>query len=204
MKTFKTINELIESLDIANIKQYLFDLVDNKFIVTSSDERAQFYIELPITTNADNSISVDNLKFREFKKQLEMAEMIHTILSLSDDDSSIYEIWVLNGNSFSIKFKPDVTEGVVKTVINSLMLVQFDGDNMNLTFNAIVNAKNGKDDLIDWVFNGDKKGFNIVNLTVREINDKISNFTALEAEELKANVEIITRLLNRESSDLTD
>lgn len=204
MKTFKTINELIESLDIADIKQYLFDLVDDKFIVTSSDERAQFYIELPITTNADNSISVDNLKFREFKKQLEMAEMIHTILSLSDDDSSIYEIWVLNGNSFSIKFKPDVTEGAVKTVINSLMLVQFDGDNMNLTFNAIANAKNGKDDLIDWVFNGDKKGFNIVNLTVREINDKISNFTALEAEELKTNVEIIKRLLNREPSDSTD
>lgn len=204
MKTFKTINELIESLDIANIKQYLFDLVDDKFIVTSSDERAQFYIELPITTNADNSISVDNLKFREFKKQLEMAEMIHTILSLSDDDSSIYEIWVLNGNSFSIKFKPDVTEEVVKTVINSLMLVQFDGDNMNLTFNAIVSAKNGKDDLIDWVFNGDKKAFNIVNLTVREINDKVSSFTALEAEELKANVEIIKRLLNREPSDLSD
>ena len=204
MKTFKTINELIESLDIADIKQYLFDLVYDKFIVTSSDERAQFYIELPITTNADNSISVDNLKFREFKKQLEMAEMIHTILSLSDDDSSIYEIWVLNGNSFSIKFKPDVTEGAVKTVINSLMLAQFDGDNMNLTFNAIVNAKNGKDDLIDWVLNGDKKVFNIVNLTVREINDKISNFTALEAEELKANVEIIKRLLNREPSDPTD
>lgn len=204
MKTFKTINELIESLDIADIKQYLFDLLDDKFIVTSSDERAQFYIELSITTNADNSISVDNLKFREFKKQLEMAELIHTILSLSDDDSSIYEIWVLNGNSFSIKFKPDVTEGAVKTVINSLMLVQFDGDNMNLTFNAIVNAKNDKDDLIDWVFNGDKKGFNIVNLTVREINDKISNFTALEAEELKTNVEIIKRLLNREPSDSTD
>lgn len=204
MKTFKTINELIESLDIADIKQYLFDLVDDKFIVTSSDERAQFYIELPITTNADNSISVDNLKFREFKKQLEMAEMIHTILSLSDDDSSIYEIWVLNGNSFSIKFKPDVTEGAVKTVINSLMLVQFDGDNMNLTFNAIVNAKNGKDDLIDWVFNSNKTTFNIVNLTVREINDKVSNFTALEAEELKANVEIIKRLLNREPSDPTD
>lgn len=204
MKTFETINELIESLDIADIKQYLFDLVDDKFIVTSSDERAQFYIELPITTNADKSISVDNLKFREFKKQLEMAEMIHTILSLSDDDSSIYEIWVLNGNSFSIKFKPDVTEGAVKTVINSLMLVQFDGDNMNLTFNAIVSAKNGKDDLIDWVFNGDKKAFNIVNLTVREINDKVSNFTALEAEELNANVEFIKRLLNREPSDLSD
>lgn len=204
MKTFKTINELIESLDIADIKQYLFDLVDDKFIVTSSDERAQFYIELPITTNADKSISVDNLKFREFKKQLEMAEMIHTILSLSDDDSSIYEIWVLNGNSFSIKFKPDVTEGAVKTVINSLMLVQFDGDNMSLTLNAIVNAKNGKDDLIDWVFNGDKKAFNIVNLTVREINDEISNFTALESKELKANVEFIKRLLNREPSDLDD
>ena len=204
MKTFKTINELIESLDIADIKQYLFDLVDDKFIVTSSDERAQFYIELPITTNADKSISVDNLKFREFKKQLEMAEMIHTLLSLSGNDSSIYEIWVLNGNSFSIKFKPDVTEGVVKTVINSLMLVQFDGDNMNLTFNAIVNAKNGKDDLIDWVFNGNKTTFNIVNLTVREINDKISNFTAHEAEELNANVEFIKRLLNREPSDLAD
>lgn len=204
MKTFKTINELIESLDIADIKQYLFDLVDDKFIVTSSDERAQFYIELPITTNADKSISVDNLKFREFKNQLEMAEMIHTILSLSDDDSSIYEIWVLNDNSFSIKFKPDVTEGAVKTVINSLMLVHFDGDNMNLTFNAIVNAKNGKDDLIDWVFNGDKKAFNIVNLTVREINDEILSFTALESEELNANVEIIKRLLNREPSDSTD
>lgn len=204
MKTFETINELIESLDIADIKQYLFDLVDDKFIVTSSDERAQFYIELPITTNADKSISVDNLKFREFKKQLEMAEMIHTLLSLSGDDSSIYEIWVLNGNSFSIKFKPDITEGVVKTVINSLMLVQFDGDNMNFTFNAIVNAKNGKDDLIDWVFNGNKTTFNIVNLTVREINDKISNFTAREAEELNANVEIIKRLLNREPSDLAD
>lgn len=204
MKTFKTINELIESLDIADIKQYLFDLVDDKFIVESSDERAKFYIELPITTNADKSISVDNLKFREFKKQLEMAEMIHTLLSLSGDDSSIYEIWVLNGNSFSIKFKPDVTEGVVKTVINSLMLVQFDGDNMNLTFNAIVNAKNGKDDLIDWVFNGNKTTFNIVNLTVREINDKISNFTAREAEELNANVEFIKRLLNREPSDLAD
>ena len=204
MKTFKTINELIESLDIADIKQYLFDLVDDKFIVTSSDERVQCYIELSITANADNSISVDNLKFREFKKQLEMAEMIHTILSLSDDDSSIYEIWVLNDNSFSIKFKPDVTEGAVKTVINSLMLVQFDGDNMSLTLNAIVNVKNGKDDLIDWVFNGDKKDFNIVNLTVREINDKVSSFTALEAEELKANVEIIKRLLNREPSDLSD
>lgn len=204
MKTFKTINELIESLDIADIKQYLFDLVDDKFIVTSSDERAQFYIELPITTNADKSISVDNLKFREFKKQLEMAEMIHTLLSLSGDDSSIYEIWVLNGNSFSIKFKPDITEGVVKTVINSLMLVQFDGDNMNFTFNAIVNAKNGKDDSIDWVFNGNKTTFNIVNLTVREINDKISNFTAREAEELNANVEFIKRLLNREPSDLAD
>lgn len=204
MKTFKTINELIESLDIADIKQYLFDLVDDKFIVTSSDECVQFYIELPITTNADKSISVDNLKFREFKKQLEMAEMIHTLLSLSGDDSSIYEIWVLNGSSFSIKFKPDVTKGVVKTVINSLMLVQFDGDNMNLTFNAIVNAKNGKDDLIDWVFNGNKTTFNIVNLTVREINDKISNFTAREAEELNANVEFIKRLLNREPSDLAD
>lgn len=204
MKTFETINELIESLDIADIKQYLFDLVDDKFIVTSSDERAQFYIELSITTNADNSISVDNLKFREFKKQLEMAEMIHTILSLSDDDSSIYEIWVLNGNSFSIKFKPDVTEGAVKTVINSLMLVQFNSDNISLTLNAIVNAKNSKDDLIDWVFNGNKTTFNIVNLTVREINDKISNFTALEAEKLNANVEFIKRLLNREPSDLAD
>lgn len=204
MKTFKTIDAFIDSLAITNLKQYLFDLFDNKFIVKSSDERAQFYIELPITANPDESISVDNLKFCEFKKQLELAEMIHTLLSLSDEDSSIYEIWVLNGNSFSIKFKPKVTEGTVKVAINSRMLVQFDGDNMNLTFNAIVNAKNGKDDLIDWVFNGDKKTFNIVNLTVREINDKISSFTALESEELKANVEIITRFLNRESSDLTD
>lgn len=198
MKTFKTIDELIDSLEIANIKQYLFDLFDDKFIVRSSDERAQFYIELPITTNVNKSISVDNLKLREFKKQLELAEMIHTLLSLSGNNSSIYEIWVLNGNSFSIKFKPEVTEGTVKTVINSLMLVQFDGDNINLTFNAIVNAKNDKDDLIDWVFNGDKNTFNIVNLTVREINDKISSFTALESDELKANVDIITRLLNRE------
>lgn len=200
MKTFKTINALIDNLEIAEIKQYLFDLFDDKFIVISSDD----YIELPITTNADKSISVGNLKFREFKKQLELAEMIHTLLSLSGEDSLIYEIWVLNGNSFSIKFKPDVTEGTVKTVINSLMLVQFDGDNMNLTLNAIVNAKNGKDDLIDWVFNGNKKTFNIVNLTVREINDKISSFTTLEINGLKTNVEIIARLLNREPSDFTD
>ena len=204
MKTFKTINELIETLDITNIKQYLFDLIDDKFIVTSSDERAQFYIELPITTNADKLISVDNLKFCEFKKQLEMAEMINTILSLAGEDLPIYEIWVLNGNSFSIKFKPDVTEGAVKTVINSLMLVQFDGDNMNLTFNAIVNAKNGKDDLIDWVFNGDKQTINIVNLTAREINDKIMVTYNLEAEELKVNVEIVSLLLNRELSNPTD
>ena len=202
MKTFKTINELIESLDIADIKQYLFDLVDDKFIVTSSDERAQFYIELPITTNADNSISVDKLKFREFKKQLEMAELIHTILSLSDDDSSIYEIWVLNGNSFSIKFKPDATEGAVKTVINSLMLVQFDGDFMNLTFSAIVNAQNGKDDSIDWVFNGDKKTIDIVNLAVCVVNDKIMTLYYMEFEKLKNNVTVISSLLNREPSDI--
>lgn len=204
MKTFKTIDTLIENLDITNIKQYLFDLFDDKFIVTSSDERANFYIELPIATNADKSISVDNLKFREFKKQLELTEMIHTLLGLSGENSLIYEIWVLNGNSFNVRFKPEVTEGTVKTTINSRMLVQFDGDNMSLTFNAIVNAKNGKDDLIDWVFNGGKKTFNIVNLTVREINDKILNFTALESEELKANVEIINLLLNREPSDLAD
>lgn len=204
MKTFKTIDALIDNLEIAKIKQYLFDLFDDKFIVTSSDERAQFYIELPIATNADKSISVDNLKLREFTKQLELAEMIHTLLSLSGEDSPIYEIWVLNGNSFNIRFKPEVTEGTVKTTTNSRMLVQFDSDNMSLTFNAIINAKNGKDDLIDWVFNGDKKTFNIVNLTVREINDKILNFTALESEELKANVEIINLLLNREPSDLAD
>lgn len=208
MKTFKTINELIESLvDCINDSdkpKYFFDLVNNSVIVMSKDKQVRFFSELSLTTNTDNSISVDNLKFREFKKQLEMAEMIHTLLSLSDDDSSIYEIWVLNGNSFSIKFKPDVTEGAVKTVINSLMLVQFNGDNMSLTLNAIVNAKNGKDDLIDWVFNGNKTTFNIVNLTVREINDEISSFTALEAEELKANVEFIKRLLNREPSDLDD
>ena len=204
MKTFKTIDALIENLEITNIKQYLFDLVDDKFIVTSSDERAQFYIELHFTTNDDKSISVDNLKFREFTKQLELAEMIHTLLSLAGEDSLIYEIWVLNGNSFNVRFKPEVTEGTVKTTINSRMLVQFDGDNMNLTFNAIVNAKNGKDDLIDWIFNGDKKTFNIVNLTVREINDKILNFTALESNKLKVNVEIIKQLLNREPSDLAD
>lgn len=204
MKAFKTIDALIETLEIADIKQYLFDLADGKFIVTSSDERAQFYIELPIATNADKSISVDNLKFREFKKQLELAEMIHTLLGLTYEDSPIHEIWVLNGNSFNIKFKPEITEGTVKTVINSRMLVQFDGDNMNLTFNAIVNAKNDKDDLIDWVFNGNKKTFNIVNLTVCEINDKILSFTALESESLKVNVEIVKQLLNREPSDFTD
>lgn len=204
MKTFKTINELIETLDITNIKQYLFDLIDDKFIVTSSDEQAHFYIELPITTNDDKSISVDNLKFREFMKQLEIAEMIHTILSLAGEDSMIYEIWVLNGNSFNIRFKPEVIERTVKTVSNSKMLVQFDGDNMNLTFNAIVNAKNGKDDLIDWIFNGDKKVFNIINLTVREINDKIMTTYNLESAEIKANVEIVSLLLNREQSDPTD
>lgn len=204
MKTFKTISELIETLEIVDIKQYLFDLVDDKFIVTSSDERAQFYIELHFTTNDDKSISVDNLKLREFKKQLEMAEMIHTILSLAGENSSIHEIWVLNGNSFNIRFKPEVIEGTVKTVSNSKMLVQFDGDNMNLTFNAIVNAKNGKDDLIDWVFNGDKQTINIVNLTAREINDKIMTTYNLEAEEIKANVEIVSLLLNREQSDPTD
>lgn len=204
MKAFKTIYELIETLDITNIKQYLFDLVDDKFIVTSSDERAQFYIELHFTTNDDKSISVDNLKFHEFKKQLELAEMIHTILSLAGENSPIHEIWVLNGNSFNIRFKPEVIEGTVKTVTNSKMLVQFDGDNMNLTFNAIVNAKNGKDDLIDYIFNGDKKTIDIVNLTVCEINDKIMATYNLEAEELKANVEIVSLLLNRELSDPTD
>lgn len=204
MKTFKTINELIETFDITNIKQYLFDLVDDKFIVTSSDERAQFYIELHFTTNDDKSISVDNLKLREFKKQLEMAELICAILSLAGENSSIHEIWVLNGNSFNIRFKPEVIEGTVKTVSNSKMLVQFDGNNMNLTFNAIVNAKNGKDDLIDWIFNGDKQTINIVNLTAREINDKIMTVYNLEAEELKANVEIVSLLLNREQSDPTD
>lgn len=204
MKTFKTISELIETLEIADIKQYLFDLVDDKFIVTSSDERAQFYIELPIATNADKSISVDNLKLREFKKQLEMAELICAILSLAGENSPIHEIWVLNDNSFNIRFKPDVIEGTVKTVTNSKMLVQFDGDNMNLTFNAIVNAKNGKDDLIDWIFNGDKKVFNIINLTVREINDKIMTTYNLESAEIKANVEIVSLLLNREQSDPTD
>ena len=204
MKTFKTINELIETLDITNIKQYLFDLVDDKFIVTSSDERAQFYIELPIATNADKSISVDNLKLREFKKQLELAEMIHTILSLAGENSPIHEIWVLNGNSFNIRFKPEVIEGTVKTVTNSKMLVQFDSDNMNLTFNAIVNAKNGKDDLIDYIFNGDKQTLNIVNLTVREINDKIMTLYYMEFEKLKNNVMVISSLLNREPSDIVD
>lgn len=204
MKTFKTINELIESLDIADIKQYLFDLVDDKFIVTSSDERAQFYIELPITTNADNSISVDNLKFREFKKQLEMAELIHGMLRLASEYSPIHEIWVLNGNSFNIRFKPEVNEGAVKVKVNSRMLVQFEGDNMNLTFNAIVNAYNGKDDLIDYVFNGDKKAIGIANLTVCEINDKIMTLYKCESESLKVNTKIVKQLLDREPSDITD
>lgn len=204
MKTFKTIGELIDSLEIAEIKQYLFDLFDDKFIVRSSDERAQFYIELSFKTNPGESVSVSNSKFREFKNQLELAEIILTMLSLTGDDSSIYEIWVLNSNSFNIRFKPEVAEGIVKTVINSRMLVQFDGDNMNLTFNATVTAQNDKDDLIDYVFNGNKKTFDIVNLTVREINDKISGFTTLESDELKANVEIVKLLLNREPSDLTD
>lgn len=200
MKTFKTINELIETLDITNIKQYLFDLVDDKFIVTSSDERAQFYIELHFTTNDDKSISVDNLKFREFTKQLELAEMIHTILSLAGENSPIHEIWVLNGNSFNIRFKPEVIEGTVKTVTNSKMLVQFDGDNMNLTFNAIVNGKNDKDDLIDYIFNGSKQTIDIVNLTVREIYDEIMALYNMEFEKLKANTEVISLLLNRELS----
>ena len=204
MKTFKNISELIDSLEIENIEQYLFDLVGSKFIVESSDERAKIYIELPYKRLADKLISVDNLKFREFTKQLEMAEMIHTILDLAGEDLPIYEIWVLNGNSFNIRFKPDVTEGTVKVKVNSRMLVQFDGGDMNLTFSAIVNAQNGKDDLIDYVFNGDKKTINIVNLTVREIYDKISNFTSLESEELKAKVKIVSSLLNREPSGLTD
>lgn len=204
MKTFKTIDELINSFEVDDFKQYLFDLVDNKFILTSSDKRAQFYIELLYKKTADNSISVDNLKFREFKKQLEMAEIIHTILSLAGEDSAIYEIWVLNGNSFNIRFKPESTEGAVKTVINSKMLVQFDGDFMSLTFSAIVNAQNDKDDLIDYVFNDDKKTIDIVNLTVREIYDKISDFTVLESEELKTNAKIVSLLLNREPSNIND
>ena len=204
MKTFKTIDALIENLDITNIKQYLFDLVDDKFIVTSSDERAQFYIELPYKKLADESISIDNLKFREFTKRLELAEIILTMLSLSGENSPIYEIWVLNDNGFNISFKPEVAEGTVKTVTNSRILVQFDGDFINLTFNASVTAQNDKDDLIDWVFNGDKKTINIVNLTVREIYDEIMTLYNIESDELKANVEIISLLLNREPSDLTD
>lgn len=202
MKTFKNIDELIDSLEINEIKQYLFDLTYGKFIVISSDERAQFYIELPYKRSADDLISVDSLKFREFKKQLEMAELIHTILNLSGEDSLIYEIWVLNGNSFNIRFKPKAVKGTVKTAINSKMLVQFDGDNMSLTVNAIVNAQNGKDDSIDWVFNGDKKTIDIVNLTVREIYDEIMALYNIEFEKLKANTEIISSLLNREPSDI--
>lgn len=204
MKTFKNISELIDSLKIKDFKQYLFDfdLVDGKFIVESSDERAKFYIELPFKKLANESISVDNLKLREFKEQLGRVEMIHALLSLSGEESPIYEIWVLNGNSFNIRFKPDVTKGTVKTVINSKMLVQFDGDNMLLTFSAIVNAQNGKDDSIDWVFNGDKKTIDIVNLTVREIYDEIMALYNIEFEKLKANTEIISSLLNREPSDI--
>lgn len=197
MKTFKNIDELIDSLEIKDLKQYLFDLVDSKFIVKPSDERAKFYIELPYKKLADDSIAIDNLKFREFTKQLEMAKLIPALLSLSGEESPIYEIWVLNGNSFNIRFKPEITEGTAKTVINSRMLVQFDGDNMNLTFNAIANAQNGKDDSIDWVFNGDKKTIDIVNLAVCVINDKIMTLYYMEFEKLKANTEIISSLLNR-------
>lgn len=208
MKTFKTIDELVDSLvdsiNIGDKPKYFFDLVNNNAIVASKDERVQFFGELSLTTNADKSISVDNLKLREFKKQLEMAEMIHTILSFAGDDSPIYEIWVLNGNSFNIGFKPKGTKGTVKTAINSKMLVQFDGDNMSLTVNAIVNAQNDKDDSIDWVFNGDKKTIDIVNLTVSEIYDEIMVLYNMEFEKLKANTEIISSLLNREPSDIVD
>ena len=158
MKTFKSISELIDSLEISNIKQYLYDLdlVGGKLIVGSSDERAKIRIELPYKRLADELISVDNLKLRNFNKQLEIAELIHAMLGqlihamlgLAGEYSPIYEIWVLNDNSFNIRFKPEVTEGAVKVKVNSRMLVQFEGDNMNLTFNAIVNAYNGKDDLI--------------------------------------------------------
>lgn len=204
METFKSISELIDSLEINNLKQYLFDLVGGKFIVKSSDERAKFYIELPYKRLADELISVDNLKLREFTKQLEIAELIHAMLGLTYEDSPIHEIWVLNGNSFNIRFKPEVTEGAVKVKVNSRMLVQFEGDNMNLTFNAIVNAYNGKDDLIDYVFNGDKKAIGIANLTVCEINDKIMTLHKCESEKLKSNAETISLLLNREPSDITD
>lgn len=206
MKTFKSISELIDSLEISNIKQYLYDLdlVGGKLIVGSSDERAKFYIELPYKKLADGSISVDNLKLRKFNKQLEIAELIHAMLGLAGEYSPIYEIWVLNGNSFNIRFKPEVTEGAVKVKVNSRMLVQFEGDNMNLTFNAIVNAYNGKDDLIDYVFNGGKKTIGIANLAVCAINDKIMTLYNCESESLKANVEIVKQLLNRELSNLTD
>lgn len=206
MKTFKSISELIDSLEISNIKQYLYDLdlVGGKLIVGSSDERAKIRIELPYKRLADELISVDNLKLRKFNKQLEIAELIHAMLGLAGEYSPIYEIWVLNGNSFNIRFKPEVTEGAVKVKVNSRMLVQFEGDNMNLTFNAIVNAYNGKDDLIDYVFNGDKKAIGIANLAVCEINDKIMTLYNCESESLKANVEIVKQLLNRELSNLTD
>lgn len=206
MKTFKSISELIDSLEISNIKQYLYDLdlVGGKLIVGSSDERAKIRIELPYKRLADELISVDNLKLRKFNKQLEIAELIHAMLGLAGEYSPIYKIWVLNGNSFNIRFKPEVTEGAVKVEVNSRMLVQFEGDNMNLTFNAIVNAYNGKDDLIDYVFNGDKKAIGIANLAVCEINDKIMTLYNCESESLKANVEIVKQLLNRELSNLTD
>lgn len=206
MKTFKSISELIDSLEISNIKQYLYDLdlVGGKLIVGSSDERAKIRIELPYKRLADELISVDNLKLRNFNKQLEIAELIHAMLGLAGEYSPIYEIWVLNDNSFNIRFKPEVTEGAVKVKVNSRMLVQFEGDNMNLTFNAIVNAYNGKDDLIDYVFNGDKKAIGIANLAVCEINDKIMTLYNCESESLKANVKIVKQLLNRELSNLTD
>lgn len=208
MKTFKNIGELIDSLfDSLNIKnesQYRFDLVNDKLVVTPTNEQSRLHIDLPYKKMVDGSISIDKLKFREFKKQLEMAEMIRAILDISSNDSPIYDIWLLNGNSFYIGFKPKAVKGTVKTAINSKRLVQFDGDNMLLTFSAIVNAQNGKDDSIDWVFNGDKKTIDIVNLAVCQINDKIMALYNTEFEKLKANTEIISSLLNREPSDIVD
>lgn len=169
MKFFKTIDKLIDSFEIIDKSQYRFDLIDNKFIIEPCDERVHFYIELNYLTKANGTISVSNSKLNEFKEQLELAEIIIALLNFASDNSSIYEIWVLNDNSFSIRFKPEIRG---KTKISSqVLVVQFDGDNMII------------------VFNNASKTFNIVNLTVREIYDKIIAFK---------NSEILKQVLNHD------
>ena len=74
MKTFKNIGELIgslfDSLNIKNESQYRFDLVNDKLIVTPTNEQSRFHIDLSYKKMVDGSISIDNLKFREFKNNL--------------------------------------------------------------------------------------------------------------------------------------